>query len=100
MSKFIQYFSLSIPLAIGIFLPCFFGNEVTVASSRLSTSLFHSDWVHLDLEMKGLIKTFMENGKREMVIVAFGFRKIDLNVFMRLFHCAYVLFAFLKTLGK
>ena len=41
----------------------------------------------------------MENGKKEITIVAFGFLKISLEAFVNILHGAYTLFTFLKSLN-
>ena len=92
--------SLFAPITLGVFLPCYFGNEVSVSSAKLSTSLFHSDWTKFDAKTQKLMKIFMENSKQEMVIILFGLLKVNLEVFMNLLHSAYSLFAFFKSLGK
>jgi hypothetical protein len=43
-----------------------------IASSKLSTSLFGTDWINTDEEFKSTMKVFMENAKKEIKISAFG----------------------------
>lgn len=96
---FLRAFSFMIPVTLEIFLPCYFGNELSVASSKLSTSLFHSDWIKGNKALKKTIIIFMENTKKDIKISTFGFFDINLSTFTRIGNSAYSLFAVLKRVN-
>ena len=87
-----------IPMVLEIFLPCYYGNELSVASSKLSTALFHSNWIQGDKKLKSLVKIFLENSKKDIKISAFGVFDVNLVTFNKIGNSAYSLFAVLKRL--
>jgi odorant receptor len=89
-----------IPMTLEIFLPCYFGNELSVASSKLSTALFHSDWINGNKHFRKNVKIFMENTKKEIKISAFGVFEVNLATFSRICNSAYSLFAILKRVNN
>ena len=80
-------------MILQIFLPCYYGNEITVASSNLSTSLFKSKWIDADEKFKKAMKIFMENTKRPIEVLAFGLFKVNLGTFTSICNFAYSLYA-------
>lgn len=87
------------PMVMEIFLPCYFGNEILIASSKLSASLFHAEWMQNDLKLMTNKKTVMENMKYVMKIRAFGIYKVNLETFNSILNTAYSLFAVLKRVN-
>jgi 7tm Odorant receptor len=89
-----------IPVVLEIFLPCYFGNKLTLASSNLSTSLFHSNWIVENESFKKTVKIFMENTKKDLKISAFGIFDVNLASFSRIGNGAYSLLAVLNRVNK
>jgi hypothetical protein len=87
-----------IPLTLEIFLPCYFGNELSVALSRLSIALFGSKWLDCNNEFKTTMKIFMENTKKDIKISAFGIFDVNLATFRRIINSAYSYFAVLRNI--
>lgn len=83
-----------------IFLPCYFGNELSLASAKLSTALFHSNWVNGEVKMMNSVKIFMENTKKDLKITAYGLFTANLETFTGIANSAYSLFAVLKQVNK
>jgi hypothetical protein len=88
-----------IQIILEIFLPCFFSGELLIASSKLSSSLFHSNWMNQGKSTKQTMKIFMENSKREMKMMAFGVFELNLSNFLKVINSAFSLFAVLKSLN-
>lgn len=87
-------------MAIETFLPCYFGNDVLIASSKISDGIFHSNWIHADNQFKTAMKIFIENTKRPLKILAFGFSEINLATFTRICNSAYSLYAVLRSVNQ
>lgn len=87
-------------MTLEIFLPCYFGNELSIASSKLSTALFHSNWISGDEKLKNIVKIFMENTKKETKLSAFRVFEVNLATFSRICNSAYSLFAILERVNK
>lgn len=89
-----------IPMVLEIFLPCYFGNDLSIASSKLSQSLFHSNWTKGDAKLTRIATIFMENTKQDFRIVAFGLFNVNLGTFTSIMNSAYSFFAVLKSVNK
>lgn len=83
-------------MMLKIFMPCYFGNDLSVASSKLSTALFHSNWIDESADFKKVLTTFMENSKKDIKITALGIFGVNLATFTSITNSAYSLFAVLK----
>lgn len=90
---FTRLITYAIPMIFQIFLPCYYGNEVIVASKRLSTSLFHSNWTVRDEKFTKAMKIVMENIKNPIHFSAFGLVAVNLGTFTRICNFAYSLYA-------
>jgi odorant receptor len=99
-SAFIQMSSAIIPMVIQLFLPFFFGSELSFASSKLLTALFGSEWIECDKEIKSTMKIFMENAKKEIKISAFNVFHVNLPTFTAIINSAYSLYAVLMRFHK
>lgn len=86
-----------LPIVLQIYLPCYFGNEMTTASEKLSTSLYDSNWVHGSKRFRTTLLVFFENTKRPLKLSAFGVFELTLDTFLRIINSAYSLFAVLKN---
>lgn len=89
-----------IPMVLEIFLPCYFGTVMSIASSKLSTSLFHSDWNNGNKLLTKSMKIFIENTKKDLKLSAFGFFNVNLTTFTSIANSAYSLFAVLKRVNN
>jgi odorant receptor len=92
-------FSLMIPMTLEIFLPCYFGNELSIASTKLSSALIGSKWFECDKKLKSTMKIFMENTKKEMKMSAFGVFIINLETFTTLINLTYSYYSVLKRIN-
>lgn len=81
-----------------IFVTCFFGNELTVATTNLSTNLFHSNWMDQSKEFKTAMKMLMENAKKPAKISVFGIFDVSLENFLKIMNSTFSLYAGLKSL--
>lgn len=92
-------FTYLVPMVVEIFLPCYFGNELSVASLKLSTAFFHSNWIEQKAKDEKSMLVFMEYSKNEFKISAFGVFNLNLETFKSIGNTAYSLFAVLKRLN-
>lgn len=69
-----EYVSLSFYVAFSatmmneIFLPCYFGNEVTLRREEISHAVYSSDWIHLSQKFKKNMIIFLEGLKRARIL--------------------------------
>lgn len=79
-------------------LPCYISSELTVASEKLSMSLFHTEWTKESREFKKSMKIFMENAKKPMKIFVLKIFELNLENFVKIINSAYSLFAVLRKI--
>lgn len=87
-------------MILPVFIPCYFGSELTAVSEKLSLSLFHSNWVEESREFKTAMKIFMENTKNPIQIYSFGTFKLCLENFLTIINSAYSYYTVLKTINN
>lgn len=88
------------PVVLIFLIPCYFGNEVSVTSEKLSASLFDSDWFKQTKKFHSATKMFMENTKKEVVInAAGGFFRVNLSGFLSVCNSAYSVYAVLQRIN-
>jgi 7tm Odorant receptor len=89
-----------VTVTLQILLHCYFANNLTLASERLSASLFHSNWTNESKKFKTAMKLFMENSKKPLKIAAFGVFHVNLDIFLRIMNSVYSLYAVLKEINS
>lgn len=100
LSVFIRLASYMIPMVLQIFIPSYFGNEISFISNELSMRLFHCNWLTTDGKFRAALKIFMENTKPPMeVSVAGGVFQVNLQTFLRVCNSAYSVYALLKNIN-
>jgi odorant receptor len=57
---FFRTLAYATTMLIQIFLPCYFGNELSLASDKISISLFYSCWISKDVDNKRLTKIVLK----------------------------------------
>jgi odorant receptor len=87
-------------MILEIYVPFYFCNELSVASSKLSAAVFHSNWIKKTQRYKNSMLILMENLKKDMKINAFGVFDVSLDNFLKIVNSAYSLFALLKKLNS
>lgn len=87
-------------VVLQLLLPFYFGNELIVASEKLSTSLFHCQWHEQSEKFKTSMKIFMEDGKNPVKISAYKVFDLSLETFMKIINFAYSLYAVLKRVNS
>jgi odorant receptor len=91
----IMYLSI---ITVQTFIPFYFGNEISAASDKLSSRLFHSNWMIKNKQFKAAMKIFMENVKKPIVVkTVLGVFKVDLVTFLWICNSAYTVFNVLKS---
>ncbi|CRK86981.1 CLUMA_CG000794, isoform A [Clunio marinus] len=96
--KFVRLFSYLIPMLLEIYLPCYFGNEITLMSEKLSENLFHSEWPEENKKFRFNMLVAMEKMKRSLKIAAFGVFGVNMNTFTDVCRSTYSLFAVFKNI--
>lgn len=100
MATFIRLIAYMIPMVLQILIPCFFGNDVSLCSEKLSTSLFHSHWHNKSKKFRAAMKMFLENTKNQIHLTAAdGIFQVNLATFLRIINSAYSMYAVLQRIN-
>ncbi|XP_073820430.1 odorant receptor 94b-like [Musca autumnalis] len=94
-SNFVQFLSMLQFLAVmilEIFLPCYFGNEITLNSAEIMMDVYRTDWLDYSVANRKLIILFREFLKRPDKVKIGGYFEVGLPIFTKvgytgLVHC-------------
>lgn len=82
-----------------LLIPCYYGNEISVLTDRLSTSLFYSKWyLEEDKKYRKSISIFMERLKRKERVKSGKVFDVNLESFMRVCNSAFSLYAVFRNI--
>ncbi|EDW58329.1 odorant receptor 94b [Drosophila virilis] len=87
-------------MIIQIFLPCYYGNELTVCAKQLTNSVFNTNWLEYSVTTRKVLNCYMELLKRPVKLRAGVFFEIGLPIFMKTINNAYSFLALLINLSK
>ncbi|XP_034659823.1 odorant receptor 94b [Drosophila subobscura] len=87
-------------MVVQIFLPCYYGNELTFHASALTNSVFHTNWLEYSVPTRKMLNCYMEFLKRPVKVRAGVFFEIGLPIFVKTINNAYSFFALLLKVSK
>ncbi|XP_034485490.1 odorant receptor 94b [Drosophila innubila] len=87
-------------MIVQIFLPCYYGNQLTVHANQLTNSVFNTNWLEYSVQTRKELICYMEFLKRPVKVRAGIFFEIGLPIFMKTINNAYTFFALLLNLSK
>lgn len=85
-------------MLLQIFLPCYYGSELSSASEKICTAIYRTDWVHKDIKFKSSTKIVMANGQEPLKICSWGFVNVDIELFNSICNATYSLYALFKKI--
>ena len=97
---FFLFLSYLAAITMEIYLPCYYGNNLRIASEKLSTKLFHTDWICESEDFKIAMKLFMENVKKPIIISALNIFDLNLDNFIKVCNFAYSLYALFQNIDN
>ncbi|XP_028899745.1 odorant receptor 94a-like [Zeugodacus cucurbitae] len=86
-------------VSLQMFLPCYYGNELTLESEKLSINLYSSDWTGMSAYNRRFIFHYMESLKKPLVLHAGSFFEIGIPIFAKAMNNAYSLLALLLNVN-
>ncbi|XP_049308008.1 odorant receptor 94a-like [Bactrocera dorsalis] len=99
-SNFLGFIQYVTAMALEIFLPCYYANEIIVESENLSNHLYNCDWTGMSLYNRRQIFLYMEHLKHPIALYAGGYFQIGLPVFSKTMNNAYSLLALLANVNE
>ncbi|XP_021709039.1 odorant receptor 94a [Aedes aegypti] len=84
-------------MTVEIYLPCYYGNEITRKSQRLTNALYSCEWYRFDSETRRTVKMLMIRTNKPMMLKAGRFFQYSLDTFGTTLNSAYSLFAVLQN---
>lgn len=79
------YLSFSATMMNEIFLPCYFGNEVTLKREQLALAIYSSEWFDLSQKFKQNMIIFLEGLKRVRILKSGKIFTLSLFSFLTVF---------------
>lgn len=70
-------------MVLQIFLPCYYGNQLTINANQLTNSVFHTNWLEYSVKTRKELICYMEFLKRPVKVRAGVFFEIGLPIFMK-----------------
>lgn len=70
-------------MVLQIFLPCYYGNQLTINANQLTNSVFHTNWLEYSVKTRKELICYMEYLKRPVKVRAGIFFEIGLPIFMK-----------------
>ncbi|XP_030385682.1 putative odorant receptor 71a [Scaptodrosophila lebanonensis] len=89
-----------VSMTLQIYVPSFYGNEITYYSNQLTKAAYFSQWPPMSSKMRHLICVFMTYLNRPLKLRAGGFFDIGLPLFTKTMNQAYSLLALLLNLNN
>lgn len=90
------YFFFFIAVTVQIYLPCFFGNELLLASEQLPRHAYGSNWPLLGQRFARLQLVFVERSQRTVQVMVVKLFPLKLQTFTSIGSFSYRLYAVLK----
>ncbi|XP_034117670.2 odorant receptor 94b [Drosophila albomicans] len=87
-------------MIVQIFLPCYYGNQLTINANQLTNSVFNTNWLEYSVKTRKELICYMEFLKRPVKVRAGIFFEIGLPIFMKTINNAYSFFALLLNLSR
>jgi hypothetical protein len=94
---FMKTLTYGFAMVVMVFLPSFFGNELSAASEKVPEALFYSDWTDQSKNIKSAVKIFLENTKKPIKVTMLRrMITIDYAMFTSVCNFVYSLYGVLK----
>ena len=81
--RFLSHFQFAIIMALQIYLPCYYANEVTINSNLLTNHVYNSNWLDSSVSRRRDLILFMEFVKRPVKFTAGSFFEVGLPIFSK-----------------
>ncbi|XP_036332422.1 odorant receptor 94a-like [Rhagoletis pomonella] len=94
-AEYLAMLQYVVAMSMEIFLPCYYANELTVQSEKLSYHLYCCDWTGMSVYNRRIIFLYMQYLNQPLVLHAGQFFKIGLPIFSKTMNNAYSLLALL-----
>ncbi|EAT45323.2 AAEL003395-PA [Aedes aegypti] len=93
----IPMFFYMVSMLTQIFLPCYFGNDVTLKSQKLTNALYTSKWYQLAMNDRKDLKMMTLRTSESIRLKAGGFFNFNLEAFTSTLNTAYSVYAVLNS---
>jgi len=87
-------------MLIQIFIPCYFGQQLTNVSDELSLTLFHSNFYEADRKVQSSIKIIIEHAKQPKKFRCAYIFDITLELLVSILNFAYSLYAVMNNVSN
>ncbi|EDV43031.1 uncharacterized protein Dana_GF16718 [Drosophila ananassae] len=98
--QFIAMLQFVSVMILQIYLPCYYGNEITIHANQLTNEVYHTNWLHCRPPIRKLLNSYMEYLKRPVNVRAGNFFAVGLPIFVKTINNAYSFLALLLNVSK
>ncbi|KAM8707066.1 hypothetical protein ACLKA7_011209 [Drosophila subpalustris] len=81
--QFVSMLQFVSVMILQIFLPCFYGNQITFHANQLSNEVYNTNWLQCTPHIRRLLNIYMEHLKRPVIIRAGYFFNVGLPIFVK-----------------
>ncbi|XP_036218492.2 odorant receptor 94a [Bactrocera oleae] len=96
---FLAMFQFALVVSLQMFLPCYYGNELTIESEKLGIHLYSCDWTAMSAVNRRLIFFYMESLKKPLVLCAGKFFEIGIPIFSKAMNNTYSVLTLLMNVN-
>lgn len=82
IAEFVFYVGFVLTMLTQIFLPCYFGNEITLKSEKLSKAVYFSNWPGQSKRFRQLVLVYMELLKSPKQLIVGKIFGLSLDTFL------------------
>ncbi|KAJ3636037.1 hypothetical protein MTP99_008883 [Tenebrio molitor] len=98
--QFYYQFGCIFCLILQVFILCWFGNEITVKSDKISESAFESNWVGQSLQAQRSLFIFLETTQKSIKPSSFNLIYLSLDTFIRFVRMSVSYYTVLQQLNS
>ncbi|XP_033165993.1 odorant receptor 94a [Drosophila mauritiana] len=98
--QFISMLQFVSVMILQIYLPCYYGNEITVYANQLTNEVYHTNWLECRPPIRKLLNAYMEHLKKPVTIRAGNFFAVGLPIFVKTINNAYSFLALLLNVSN
>ena len=98
-SVFFRQITYMIPIALQIFIPCYFGNEIMTAAEKFSMDIFHTKWYNGCKKFRTAFSTLLIHASQPLIMVCGILFQVTMENFVTLSQLAYKFYAVMQNIN-
>lgn len=100
IAEFVFYVGFVMTMLTQIFLPCYFGNEMTLKSAALTRAVYNSNWPAGSDAYRRMVLVYLEVLKKPRRLVVGNLFGLTLDSFLSVINRAYSMYAVVQSFAE